>query len=310
MANKPLTQAEKVEAFKRRLLERRPREPWFVTASRLDEALTGPEAVGYGEDVLKKLAADATGLSWGVITRYLSTMRRLKAAAAAAGVAPASLLSPGFNAVEAAVRLHAHSPQQGIAALKALHQGRSSLPEIRRSLADAAEAESGRAAVARGNALRRRGQELQKVEDALAGAVGTLFPKDSTVLRRPALRYFRRVGMEVRRADGRCVCGLDLMASDSGGALDEVEQAVAPALVLSTYFPKFYFVFSPGSAEAAVDEAVSALELLGARWFGVMKVGNDLSIEVLRRPAGAPVPDRSDAYESLRATLARGRQTE
>jgi hypothetical protein len=310
MINKGLTQAERVLAFKDDLHERRSREPWFATAVRLDEALSGPNAVGYGEDVLKKLAVEATGLSWGLITRYLSAIRRIKAAAAAAGVTPASLLSPGFNAVEAAVRLHAHSPQEGLASLKALHEGQSSLSEIRRRLADAAEASTGRAAVARGNANRRRGQEVQKVEDALEGAVGTLFPKDSTVHRRPSLRYFRRVGMEVRRPDGRCVCGLDLMASDPGNAIDEVEQAVAPALVLSTYFPKFYFVFSPGSAGEAVDEALSALDLLGARWFGVMKVADDLSIEVLRKPAGAPEPDRTAAYESLRATLAQGRRTE
>jgi len=113
--------------------------------------------------------------------------------------------------------------------------------------------------------------------------------------------------MEVRRPDGRCICGLDLMASDQDNAMDEVDQAIAPALVLSTYFPKFYFAFSPGSQKAAVEEAISALDLLGARWFGVIRVLDDLSIEVLRKSVGSPVPDRAAAYESLRATLAYGR---
>jgi hypothetical protein len=116
--------------------------------------------------------------------------------------------------------------------------------------------------------------------------------------------------MEVRKEDGTCVCGLDLMASDVENAADELDAGLARSILLSTYFPKFFLVFSAGSPEEAAAEAVAALDLVGVRWFGVMRVLPDGTIEVVRKPVGRPVPDRTPEYESLRAKLASGRHTE
>lgn len=82
-----------------------------------------------------------------------------------------------------------------------------------------------------------------------------------------------------------------------------VETLLPAAALLSVYFPKYFFVFSPNSPRRAADEAVGALELLGLGWFGVMKVRPDLSVEILRDAQGPPLPDRTSEYESLRAAL-------
>lgn len=297
-----------MEAFRKELAGRIKGEAWHVLALRLDEAVVGATSLGYGEDVVKRMAEEATGLSWGLVTRYLSTIRRVKIAAAAAGVATETLLSPGFNSVEIAVRLYDRSPAQGLEALKSLTEGRIMSAQLKRKLAESFALEES-AFDPRSRTLRRRGLELQTVETALKRGVGTVFPKDSFVQRRPYLRFFRRIGMEVRGPDGACVCGLDLMTSHADDASGELEDAFPSAYMLSLYFPAFYFVFSPNSPQRAVDEAISALELFECPWFGVMKVLPDHSIEQVRPVKGRPKPDRSDEYESFRTKLAVGRRS-
>ena len=159
----------------------------------------------------------------------------------------------------------------------------------------------------RSRKLRRRGLELQSTETALERGLSAHFPKDSFLQRRPHLRFFRRLGMEVRRADGACLCGLDLVWSPDDGATEELEADFPAAHLLSLYFPAFYFVFSPNSPQRSVDHAISTLELFGCRWFGVMRVRGDLSIEIPRKPRGRPDPDRVAEYESLRSKLGRRR---
>jgi hypothetical protein len=306
MVKKGLTQTERLMAFKHDLQARRAREPWFVMAGRIEAALAEGTAIGYGEDVIKNVVVETSKLSWGVVTRYLSTIRRVKAAAAAAGLETEALLSPGFNGVEAAVRLYDRSASEGLDALVGLREGRLSAGDVSDKLAlrDLKETES-----SRGMRLRRRGTAIDGVEKALAKESGRLFPKDSTVKRRPALRYFRRVGMEVRREDGTCVCGLDIMASDAGTAADELDEGLSKVVLLSTYFPRFFLVFSADYPAAAVDEAMGALDLIGVRWLGVMKVTPEGTVETLRKPVGAPAPDRSAEYERLRAGFAYGRRS-
>jgi hypothetical protein len=276
----------------------------------MDEALEGPTALGYGEDVLKRTIAEATGLSWGILTRYNSTFRRVKAAAAAAGKDVEALLSPGFNGVEAGIRLYDRSAADGLEALLALHSGSMSAVQVRRKLDGASTDRLNDALASRSRLLRRRGLEIDAMEKALVRHSAQFFPKDSTAKRRPALRYFRKVGMEVRRKDGTCVCWLDLMASEADNAAGELDAGLAKTILLSTYFPMFFLFFSAGSPEEAVKEAVAALDLVDVPWLGVMRVIADGTIEIVRRSVGRPVPERTSEYESLRAKLAHGRHTE
>lgn len=298
MVKAPLTQQEKLEAFRQDMKERRRGEPWYTTALRLDEAMSDAASFGYGEDIVRRLAEEASGLSRGVLTRYVSTIRRVKAAAAAAGVQTNSLLSPGFNGVETAVRLYDRSPAQGLDTLKKLADGKLTLSQVKSAVSRAFEA-SEESFGARSRTLRRRGFEIQAVYDAIAG----YFPKDSLITRRPPMRYFRHVGWEVRTAGGACVCAVDAMAPRTEDPSFEFETLFPSAALLSQYFPSYYVAFSPASPAPVADQAVAAIERLGLKWFGVMKTGSDGGLEVLRKPEGRPVPDHVDRYESLRGDL-------
>jgi hypothetical protein len=301
LVKQALTQEQRLGAFRGALSERRRGDPWYVIAMALDEAITGASALGYGEDVVRKIAEDATGLSRGLLTRYLSTIRRVKAAAAAAGLALNEILSPGFNAVETAVRLYDRSPSQGLDILQDLARGRIGLRHVKRAVSQDFELEEA-SFDPRSRTLRRRGLELQTVEKALA----LFFPGD-WLQRRPPMRYFRHIGWEIRDQDGVCKSGVDVIAAHTDEASSELEAVLPSAALLSHYFPRFYIAFSPNSPRRAADEAVGALELLGLPWFGVIKVQPDLSVDELRKPKGRPDPDRCSEYESLRAQVTIGR---
>ncbi|MGY3236684.1 hypothetical protein ACVMAJ_003574 [Bradyrhizobium sp. USDA 4448] len=295
MVKKASPQSEKIEAFKRSLAERRRGEPWYEVALCLEEMASQATAIGYGEDVIKTLAEEATGLSRGVLSRYLSTIRRLKTAAAAAGEPVQSLLSPGFNAVETGVRLYDRSPADGLKMLKDLATGRIGLLAARKTSDDLAPDDRN----ARSRTLRRRGLELQSVQQALERH----FPKDSIVQRRPRMRCFRHAGWEVRTSDGAMLCGIDAVTSTGDETTSEVEGLLPSAALLSTYFPEYFVAFSPAVHLDATREAIGLLDLLGLSWIGVLKIEADLSVKVLRRPKGPPRPDKTSRYESLRTGL-------
>ena len=84
MTNEELT--ERIEAFRRALANRQRGEPWYELASRVEEAMRGASAIGYGEDVVKKIASEETGVSPGVLSRYVAVFRKLKGAATASGL--------------------------------------------------------------------------------------------------------------------------------------------------------------------------------------------------------------------------------
>jgi DNA-binding transcriptional MerR regulator len=308
MVKKPIQQTEKLEAFRQKLADRRARAPWHSIARQMDEVIAA--TAGSGEARREKafrVAKEATGLDRALLGRYLTTLRRVKAAAAVLGIDPDGLLTVGFNGLEMAVRLYDRSPERGLEAFQGLKSGRMQLEEIRRMLAEAPQGKASDDVTVRSRALRQRASEIQAVETAIEQSVGTLFPKDSIARRRRGLLYFHRVGMEVVGKDGTTICGLDIVAADPDSNRDKLDAVVAPVILLSTFFPKFYVVFSPGSDPSAVDEAVEALDLIDARWVGVMKVTVGSEVEVVRKPVGVPVPDRTSRYESLKSALSVGR---
>jgi hypothetical protein len=308
MIKKPLQQAEKLEAFRQQLADRRVRAPWHSIARQMDELIAATAGSGEARrEQAFRVAKEATGLDRALLGRYLTTLRRVKSAAAALGIDPDGLLAVGLNALEMALRLYDRSPERGLESFQRLKSGRMSLKEVRHMLADAPQGKVGDDVAMRSRALRQRASEIQAVEAAIEQSVGTLFPKDSIVRRRRGLVYFHRVGIEVVRKDGTTICGVDIVAADPDSNRDKLDAVLAPVILLSTFFPKFYLVFSPGSDPSAVDEAVEALDLIDARWVGVMKVSVGSEIEVVRKPVGVPVPDRTSRYESLKSALSVGR---
>jgi len=302
MVNERSAQEEKLATFRRQLEDRQRGRPWYELARGLDEAMRGAAELGYGSDVIKRMAEQATGLSPGLVMRYVSTYRRIGVAAKAAGVAPEFLLAPGFNPVEMAVRLYDRSPEVGLQALKELAEGRLGSSDLRKMLSKAVAADASVAA-SRSRTHRSRALELQAVQRAVEGARGSLFPTDSLIVRRPPLVHFRRDGIEVRGADGACVCGLDLFVSADENAAAVFEVSFPSAFLLSLYFPRTFFVFSPHAPDAAVRRAIAAIDLFRAHWIGVLRIVPELTIVTVRQGVGRPDPDRVAGYEALRSEL-------
>jgi hypothetical protein len=311
MVKKPLKPTAPLAALRQKLADRRVRAPWHSIASQMDEAIAA--AAGSGEakrEQAFRVAKEATGLNRVLLGRYLTTLRRVKAAAATLGLDLDGLLAVGFNGLEMAVRIYDRSPERGRAALLGLKSGRMTLEEVRRMLAEAPQGKVGDDVAVRSRALRQRASEIQAVETAIEKSVGTLFSKDSIARRRRGLLYFHRVGMEVVRTDGSMICGVDIVAADPGSNRDKLDAVLAPVILLSTFFPKFYVAFSPASDPSAVAEAVKALDLIDAPWIGIMKVTARAEVEVVRKPVGVPVPDRTSRYEILKLALSVGRVSE
>lgn len=291
MNNQGLT--ERIEAFRNALANRQRGEPWYELASRIEEAMSGASAIGYGEDVVKKIASEETGVSSGVLGRYVAVLRKLRGAAAASGLNLKDLLAPGFNASETATRLYETSPALGLKALTMLAEGKGGLIDVKFMSAQAPAPTD-----ARSRTMRHRGIELQTLDRALRKHF-----EGYLVQRRPPSDFFRHAGWEIRDADGRCVHGIDALIASKHDPAVEVEGLLASAALLSTYFPKYCLAVSSNSPASMVDEAISAIESFELNWIGVMTLNENGTFSSPKDPEGAPVPDRSGSYESLRAEL-------
>jgi hypothetical protein len=305
MVKESSTSEDRLAAFKAELTAKRRNTPWWVVADQVERALETADDYGpWSDETLQHAVEDATDRSWGVLTRYRSVLRRVRAAAAAKGMPAEALMSAGFNAMELAVRLYDRLPTQGFEALVGLKDGTASLAEIRAKLAAAPAGGADGVVVARSRLLRQRAREIKLVEAALSGSAERLFGKDPVVRRRPALLYFRRVGYEVAGEDGRIVCGLDALVPGPAQDRDALDSAMAPAVLLSSYFPKFYLVLSPGCHPQLADLVGEALDALHVHGIGVMQVTEGGAVFIPREPVGYPQPDRTAFYESLRRNLA------
>jgi hypothetical protein len=191
-----------------------------------------------------------------------------------------------------------------------LKTGRMSHAEVRKLLAAAPQGNVRDGVEARTKILRQRSSEIQAVESAMEQGVDAIFPKDSIVQRRRGLVYFHRIGMEITKKDGTVCGGIDILTPDPASRRDQLDTALAPAILLSTFFPKFYIAFSPGADATAIDEAIEALNLIDAKWIGVLKVDERLRLQIVRKPFGTPIPDRTSRYASLKSSLSVGRVSE
>lgn len=249
------------------------------------------------------------GMSAGVVGRYVAAYRRILRIAEERGVPAEMLFSSSFNGCEVACRLYERSPNQGFESLVGLREERDSLATVRRRLRDA-EAPAVSAATVRAEVMRRRGREIEVVQNALSVSAERLFGRGSTIRRRPGMRFFRRVGFEAVARDGSIVAGLDFLAPHPDQQRDELDVGFAASALLATYFRKFHYVTSPESGAEIAARAVETVAHFGLGWFGVMSVDRTGAIEVLRPARGGPDPDRTARYDALKAAYTIGRRSE
>lgn len=277
---------------------------WYEIAGQLDAVWSEAAAAEVGSEARGVL--EGTGLSRGIMSRYVSVLRRLRAIAAEHGVPPGSLMSRGFNATETAVRLHARSPKAGLRALISLREGTTSLAAVRRALAEAPAGNADEALVASQRSKRQRGIEIEQVERALEGAPGKLFGNRTLFRRRPPLFFLRRVGFEAVTPNGATIGAIDVLASEEGQGRESLDASLAQSVLMSTYFRKFWLVFSPGAGEALARRAVEVLAVMGVGAVGIALATAERKLLVLKAPSGGPSPDRTGRYAKVRKELATG----
>jgi hypothetical protein len=304
MINDEFPESEELERLKRQLNRNGTTKPWFVTAMALEElAEYSRDQPWNKDDAVRKIAEEATDLSWGLLARYLSVVRRLRAISSREGGIPMDrLLSNGFNAVEVAVRLYDRSARDGLAALRELHFGDLTLSQVRRMLENSKPGTADSSAVAKSRLLRKRGSEIESVERALEARGELIFGAGCRITRRPALRFFRRAGLEAR-IDGRIVGGADIMTPDASLKHDQLEAVLPTALLLAEFLPRFFLLFSPRSDDKVVERAKEALDLFDASSVGIIKVSEHDQLEFVREASKSSSRIRSDEYDVLKAKL-------
>jgi hypothetical protein len=244
-------------------------------------------------------SAKATGLSPQVLKRYVAVLRRTEVIAEREGLPLESLLSSMFNVQEVAVRLCDRSPDEGLQSLKDVVAGRGyGLSTFRRLLAQApmavASPERARREIQRAKANGR-----DRAEAAIEAARETMWGDGAVVRRRPRLRYFGGVGLEVIGGNGDVVAGVELMVPHPGENREILASRAASSLALAPFFREFFLAFASAQGDDAAGRAVSLLEWLEYGWIGVIAVDSEGRAEVRRKPVGVPTPDMSGRYEAL-----------
>jgi hypothetical protein len=300
-------------------------QPWSVLGDMFAKAL----ATATDADLvdLRTAASEATRLSRGVLRRYVVLLDRLRAIAATHGLARDELVSRVFNAAEVAARIYDLDPGQGMTALRDLKAGAVTLSELRRRLADLPppavpqpvdpEPEQDRPTaelVPRGIAvIRSRELKASFMREALAPWAEGRWGIGSSLRRRAAgTRYYTsHQGFEIvsgdyagqLRADfaARPWAGVELFILDGReeSELRYFEQVFPSYLVLATFYPAFFFAYSPSTPDGSVARAVELLGLFGAGSVGVIRVTAVGTVETLVEPDGPPVPDRTARYDVL-----------
>lgn len=274
---------------------------------------TAPDA---NVSVLRATAAEASRLSLGVLRRYVVLLERLRAIATSNGLTRDALISRVFNAAEVGARIYDLDPRAGMTALTDLRAGAVTLQELRKRLAELPppleevsperEEKPTRRSAERGfAAIRRRKLKAGFMLEALERRKADLWAPQAKLWRRPWSRFYpSQQGFEVIVEDqsDRPLSGIDLLILDGeeSAELRHFEGAFPSYLVLATFYPKFWFAFSPSTPDALVTRTVQLLTLFGAESIGIVKVTREGEIEMALCPMGHPVPDRTAAYNVLK----------
>lgn len=315
--NVPLTPRKGFEEVSNDLSAARDgRQPWFVLGEIFAKALATAADADLAD--LRTAAAAAARLSPGVLRRYVVLLERLRAIAETRGLPRDALVSEVFNGAEVAARIYDLDPERGMAALQDLKDGTVTLAGLRERLAELSasaalepfepeprEERRTTKSVARGLAvIRSRELKAAFMRKALAPwAEGRWGPGSSLRRRPPTRHYTSHQGFEVVGADApdRPRAGGELFILDGReeNELGYFERVFPSYLVLATFYPAFFFAFSPSTPEASVTRAVELPGLFGAGSVGVVRVTAAGTVENLVEPDGPPVPDRIGRFDVL-----------
>ena len=265
-------------------------EPWYVLAALVLDPFEG--------GTLEERKADAlliTKLSANMLSRYLSVLTRIREVSGRHSIPVERLVTPVFSATEIAVRIYERDPVSGLNALEKLKERRTTVTKLK---AELGEIEKGRMLD-----KARRGMSIEKCEVALGRFVENEFGTTATLVRRPALKPFARVGWIVLGDDGQPFCGFDFFELEG----QMLEAKLAPAILLSHCFSKFYILIHGQLEEGFVASMNATLDFFHATTFGALYLDTNGAIETLRPASGTPSPKRSYNYGALEAMFAYGR---
>ena len=290
-------------------------QPWFVLGDIFSRALA--TASDADLPALRTAAAEATRLSPGVLRRYVVLLDRLRAIAASEGLARDALISRVFNAAEVAARIHDLDPQRGMTALLELKAGAVTLDQLRKRLTELPapelepfeeppkEERPSKRSVARGlAAIRSRELKAAFMLKALEPWAGERWGEGASLRRRPATRFYTaHQGFEILGKAGpdRRLAGVELFILDGReeSELRYFEGVFQAYLVLATFYPRFFFAFSPSTPDASVARAAALLGAFGAASVGVARVTAQGAVETVVEPSGPPAPDRTGRFDAL-----------
>jgi hypothetical protein len=289
------TPYQSVEREMRRAMERG--EAWYELVRRFDAAFDA--AQDHDEQMTVQEASEAaTGLSPLMWRRQRAALTKTEEIAHHAGLPLESLLSATFAHQELAVRAFDRSPDEGLKILMSSANGGVRLAEIRQLLTrlppkDPTGSKAARAAV--GDA-KRDGTAL--IDRALKDSSAKLFGKGCAIVRRPRLRLFTTgYGYEVIAKNGTVAAGVDVADVGIRTNQDRLAQTLPSSLLLSSFYPQFFIACRSADGGGTAKRSADTLNWLGASWVGILAVRSDGSVQVVRRPKGRPVPDRTALYE-------------
>lgn len=275
--------------------------PWHHLGRLLQERFEGSQNWGRRTEAWDT-AGEAAGLAPVVLKRFLVLMNRLDKVSHDAGVPVADLVSSSYGAVELALRLYDRDPRSGLDALADLRERRTTIEALQKKLSQTPAGAADPSAVSRSVSLRERGILVQRCEDALAQYAGRLFGAGSTIVRRPVLRHFRRIGFEIH-SRGRILGGADLYLAEASDGSKDSSEGLAQSLLLAGYLPSYYLVFAPGVSAATVAASEQVLDLLDMPRVGIITIDETGHTKKLR-PAKPNASSRLASYEDIRTAFA------
>jgi hypothetical protein len=189
------------------------------------------------------------------------------------------------------VRLYDRDADAGLATLIGLRERRTTLEAVRTRLKETPASDLRN----RFRVMTDRAKTIERCEDAFGEAAPRLFGEGAVAKRRPALRYFRRLGFDVPDSSRNILAGADLHLAEpperGGYALETIAQSVA----LSLYLPAFYIVFGPGNGDDIITRAGQILDVLKTPWIGMLSIRDDGWVEGVREVRGVPPGGRNAA---------------
>jgi hypothetical protein len=274
--------------------------PWHHLGRLLQKRFEGSENWIRRTEIWAE-AGEAAGLAPLVLKRFLVLMNKLDRVSDQTGIPPADLVSPSYGAVELALRLYDRDAGLGLYALSELRERRMTIEGLQKILSETPAGSADPSAVSRSVSLRERGILMRLCEDALSEQAGATFGAGSTIVRRPILKYFRRVGFEIL-AGSRILGGADLHLPEASEGKDSPEE-LAQSLLLACYLPTFHLVFAPGVAASTVEAAEQALDALHMTSVGIIIVDDGGAVKTTRSATPNPVIQLA-AYEDIKTALA------